>query len=140
MNSPTRSMPAPTTSGSPAAASWRRSDRRQDGVASIEFVGLLPLILFIGAFMWQLLIFGGAAAALENAARDGSRVAGQGADRGIVATQVRDSLPAWLDDNARVTRPGGTTVEVSVPIPILFPGVSNTDWRLTRRAELPETT
>lgn len=111
-----------------------------DGVASIEFVTLVPVLVTVGALVWQILLAGAAATAVENAARDGSRVAGRGGDPAAVAAQVESSLPGWLAfDDVQVARPGGTAVVVTVPIPMMIPGVSNSSLTITRRAEMPPT-
>lgn len=112
-----------------------------DGVVSIEFVTLVPTLVAVGALVWQILLAGAAATAVENAARDGSRVAGRGADPAAVEAQVESSLPGWLSfDDVQVARPGGTEVVVTVPIPVMIPGVSNSSLTITRRAEMPATT
>jgi len=119
----------------------RRRWQGDDGVTSIEFVTLLPLLLAVGAMVWQLLVAGAAASAIENAARDASRVAGTGADAGAVTARASQSLPSWLrGGGVQVARPGGTAVEVTVPIPLVFPGLTWDDLAITRRAELPDTT
>lgn len=115
--------------------------QREHGVTSIEFVTLLPLLLAVGAMVWQLLIAGAAAGAIEHAARDASRVAGQGADDAAVRSRVARSLPAWLRaGQVQVARPSTTAVEVTVPIPLIFPGLTFDGLTVTRSAELPDTT
>lgn len=115
--------------------------RQEEGATSIEFVALLPLLLAVAAMVWQLLVAGAAASAVENAARDASRVAGRGAAPAAVQAQALASLPSWLrSDGVRISRPGGTAVELAVPIPLLFPGLTLDGLRITRRAELPDTT
>lgn len=114
--------------------------RAQDGTASIEFIGVIPTMIAVTGLVWQLVLAGGVAVAAENAARNASRVAGQGAADAVVAQRALDSLPGWVDRGATtVTRPGGTRVAVRVEVPLLFPGVSLDDVAISRSAEFPTT-
>lgn len=111
---------------------WRRGLRRERGVAAVEFVALLPLLLLSAAFAWQLLLLAASANAAENAARTGSRAATRGGDG---AAEALEALPGWLRDGADIG--GGNRMRVSVEAPLLFPGTGLSAVRLTRTAELP---
>ena len=107
--------------------------RAQDGVASVELLGFLPLLLLSALAAWQILLVAFCAVSAENAARAGSRVEGR---RGDGAEAAIDSLPSYLQDDARVEI-DGTRVKVTVPVPIVFPELNAGDIELTRGAELP---
>jgi len=114
----------------------RRLARRDHGIASVEFVAMLPLLVLAAAFAWQILLMAAAVNAAENAARTGSRAATRGGDG---AAAAMEALPPWLRDDARIA--GGslrdTRVSVDVQAPLIFPGLSLPAVRMTRAAELP---
>lgn len=114
----------------------RRFLRPERGVASVEFITTLPILILAAAFAWQILLMASAVTAAENAARTGSRAATRG---GNGAAAAMEALPPWLRDDARIG--GGslfsTRVSVSVQAPLLFPALNLPAVRMTRAAELP---
>lgn len=111
----------------------RRLLRREGGVASLELITTLPVLVVAAAFAWQILLMAGAVTAAENAARTGSRAETRG---GSGQSAALDALPPWLRDDAQITG-GGTRISVSVRAPLLFPALNLPAPRLTRTAELP---
>lgn len=111
----------------------RRLLRREHGVASVEFITTLPMLVVAAAFAWQLLLMAAAVTAAENAARTGSRAEARGGNAQSAAT---DALPPWLRDDAQIGG-SGTRVSVSVRPPLLFPSLNLPAVRMTRTAELP---
>lgn len=92
----------------------------QLGQSTIEFAGMLTLLLIAGMFAWQLAMVGWTAVSAENAARTAARMASRGGD-GVTAG--KDSLATHgLQSNANVSVQG-TDATVTVPIPIVFPGL-----------------
>lgn len=118
---------------SPVGARRRRGER---GQSSVEFMGLLPLLLFGGLVVWQLMLVGWATTSASNAARTGSRVASRGGDGRLAAKR---SLASPLRGDATVTI-AGETAKVLVQIPILVPGMSSPDLKVTKTAVIPNTT
>lgn len=111
----------------------RRLLRREHGVASVELITTLPILVVAAAFAWQILLMAAAVTAAENAARTGSRAETRG---GNAQSAAVDALPPWLRDDAQIGG-GGTRVSVSVRAPLLFPTLNLPAVRLTRAAELP---
>ncbi|CAN5172340.1 MAG: pilus assembly protein [Euzebyales bacterium] len=111
--------------------------RRDGGALSVEFVGMLPIVAFAALVVWQLLLAGLVATTAENAARAGSREASLSTAANGQSTAI-EALSPWLRDGADATVSGSTAIEVTVPIPIVLPGVSHPGWTVTRTAEFPK--
>ncbi len=103
-----RRRAAPTVSPSPDA-----------GQASIELVGLFPLLLLTILFAWQAVLTGVSAHMASNGAREAARAAAVGGD---VDAAARRAVPGWLEDGISVSRSGATHVKVSIKTPLLLPG------------------
>jgi TadE-like protein len=110
-----------------------RRGRGQHGSAALEFLGALPILLLAALMAWQLLLVTFTATAAENAARAASRANGTGGDG---EDQGMDALPSWLRDEASVAM-SGDQADVTVTVPIVFPGISTDAWTVTRSAEIP---
>jgi hypothetical protein len=104
------------------------------GSASVELMGILPLLLLAGLTAWQILLAAMTVTSAENAARAASRAEGRD-DRG--AEVGRDALPLWLRDQAEVQL-SGTKATVVIEVPIIVPGLSTGALTVSRSAELPE--
>jgi hypothetical protein len=112
--------------------------RADDGGFSLEFIALLPLLLFVATFSLQILTVVAAGTATTTAARDGSRA--QGMVGGSCSQAVATSLPTWLQDgHTHTCGSGDGTVRVRVRVPTLFPGVTSPALHVTREASLPDT-
>jgi hypothetical protein len=106
------------------------SDR---GSASIEIVGILPLLLLGALFVWQMLLVSYTLNSAENAARTASRAASLDGDG---ETAALNSLSDWLRDDAEAVV-DGTIAHVTIKVPLLFPGLTASDLTITRSAEMP---
>lgn len=106
--------------------------RTERGSASVELLGMFPLLLIAALAAWQLLLVGAAATAAQDAARTGSRAAGLGANG---AAQAVGALPGWLRPGA--TASGGQRIALRVRVPIIVPGLTSDALTVTRVAELP---
>lgn len=109
--------------------------RDQAGQASAELLGMLPFLLLAALMAWQLLLGAWTFTQASNAARTASRVVARSDDadpekaaRNAVSRPLRKGMRVKMD---------GDRATVRVNIPILFPGLSTSDLRATRSAELP---
>jgi TadE-like protein len=87
------------------------------GQASVELVAVLPVVLLIGAVVWQLALAGHAAWLTANAARAAARAELVGRSNSAAA---RSALPATLERDLEVERLQRGRVRVSVRIPWLL--------------------
>ena len=107
------------------------------GQASVEFAGILPLLLVVIILMWQIGMVGYTFMLAGHAAREGARVLAvdttdTGKDRPYADKAVED-LPKGWKQGAKVDRPEDNTVRVKLKVPILFPSV-RTNWKVTSEA------
>jgi hypothetical protein len=108
-----------------AVSSWRERDR---GQVTIEFLGMTPLIILTLVLMWQFALVGYtfslAGNAADEAVRAGTATAPGGARTAACQQAGLDKLDgAWKGD-ATVSC-GGTgfvTADVTLKVPVLFPG------------------
>ena len=108
----------------PADESARRARSlwtAQAGQASIELVAMVPVVLLVGAVLWQLALAGQTAWLTANAARVAARAHAVG--RGTTEA-ARSALPRSLEDGLEVERLPRGGVRVSVGVPLLF-----TPWK-----------
>ncbi|MET8611306.1 TadE/TadG family type IV pilus assembly protein [Streptomyces misionensis] len=102
-----------------------------EGQVSIEFLGMTPLILLTLVLMWQAVLVGYtftlAGNAADEAVRAGTAAAPGGAREAACAAAGRKDLSAAWRANAAV-RCGGSgyvTADVSLKVPVLFPGLAS---------------
>jgi pilus assembly protein CpaE len=96
----------------------RRRDT-QTGQATVEFVGVLPLVVLVGLLLWQAVVAGQAISLAGGAARAAARAAAVGAAPDAAARSV---LPPRLHDGLRVTRRSDGSVRVVVRVPAVVGG------------------
>ena len=89
----------------------------QRGQASIELLGVLPILLLVGAVVWQLVLAGHTAWLTANAARAGARADAVGRDATAAA---RSALPRSLERGLEVDRLRDGGVRVSVRVPLML--------------------
>jgi hypothetical protein len=89
------------------------------GQASVETVALLPLVVLVGALLWQGLVAGQAAWLAGSAARGAARAAAVGGDPRRAA---RAALPARLEHGLRVRVSSAGVVRVRVRVPAVVGG------------------
>jgi len=87
------------------------------GQASIELVAVLPVVLLVGALVWQLALAGHTAWLTANAARAGARADVVGRDP---VSAARSALPRSLERGLEVDRLKAGGVRVSVRVPLLL--------------------
>lgn len=99
------------------AAAWRR----EEGTASIEVVGLLPLLLIMGLITVQVVMATVAINATNQAVRDGARAQSLGHS---VSDAVDRSLPGGFSaESLTVDGTGRVTLGVKVPRVAIFPEI-----------------
>jgi pilus assembly protein CpaE len=98
---------------SAAAARLLRAER---GQASLELLGLLPLLVAVALAAAQLLAVGYSSVLAGNAAEAGALALAGGGDPGASA---REALPGWSRARARVAVAGGQ-VQVKLRPPTLL--------------------
>jgi hypothetical protein len=108
--------------------------RAQEGQASVEMAALLPLVVLVGALLWQAVVAGQTLWLSGAAARAAARAAAVGGDADAAA---RNALPPGMARDLRVgTAPDGISVRVSVGIPSVLTSGSLTT--VESRAAFPE--
>lgn len=115
---------------------WLRHVRRDDrGVYMIELLGLFPYFAMVAIMAFQLAAIGGAFNMAENAARNGSRMAGLG---GSAQTAALAAVDPGMRDRTRVSR-SGETVTVRIDVPVVIPFIDLDVTTVERSATLPAT-
>lgn len=109
--------------------------RGQDGQASVEFLGALPLLVIAALLVWQLVLFGTVMTSAQNAARTGSRAASLHSDGEKAAMNAL--RPSFRDDADVSESPDGK-VTVKVKVPLLVPGIP-LPLSVTEAAAIPNT-
>lgn len=107
--------------------------RREEGQASIEFLGTVWWLMLVVVAIWQVSLAAWAHVESSNAARTASRVEARG---GNPEKAARNAVPKALRRGMKVEM-SGERATVRVRIPILVPGVSSRDFRATHAATLP---
>ncbi len=87
------------------------------GQASVELVALLPVVLLLGAVVWQLALAGQTAWLTANAARSAARADTVGRS---AAKAARRALPRSLERDLEVERVRQGAIRVSVQVPLLL--------------------
>ncbi|MET9293742.1 TadE/TadG family type IV pilus assembly protein [Streptomyces sp. NPDC003077] len=112
---------------------------RDRGQVTVEFLGLLPLILVVLALLWQFVLVGYTYALAGHAADRGAR-AGAAAETGgpgSCQAAARDDLPAAWRDASIDCGPGEAGLwkaTVDVRVPVLFPGAVSFPFSVTGTA------
>lgn len=96
---------------------------RDEGAAEIlEFLAVLPILLFMGMLIWQLFIGGHAIVVGANAAREGARVLAS--CRGTDGDAVRQAVSAAPEFDVSVTpRSASCGGQVEVTVQVQVPSV-----------------
>lgn len=105
---------------------------REEGQATVELLGVVPVLVAAGLAAWQLVLVGHTAWVSAHAARAAARADLVGEDAQAAA---RSALPDSLEDGLHVERDEEGSTRVRVPVPIVHSG-----WRaplkLAARASL----
>jgi hypothetical protein len=109
--------------GPPGISAWHPlcgAHDREQGQASVEFAGLLTLVLACFLAALQLLLAGYCAVVEDGATRAAARAASRGGDATAAA---HASMPDWLAGRTTV-QVRGEQVVLTTRIPALIPGLS----------------
>jgi pilus assembly protein CpaE len=93
-----------------------RPRAQEAGQATVEFLGLLPLLVLIALLGWQALVAGQAAWLAGSAAREAARARALGHDPLAAA---RRALPPRLRTDLHVSRDGDDGVRLRVAVPLV---------------------
>lgn len=110
------------------------SDQR--GSIAAEFVGLILPIAAVLLLVWQFVLVGYTSVLATRAAQDGARVlALEGRDQDAIEEAAEERLHGYWRRELRVAqvRPGERQVRVTIPAPILYPGIGS-PWRVSGTA------
>ncbi len=96
----------------------------ESGQATVELVGVLPMLVLVLLAVWQIVLVGTTFVFAGHAARAGARALAVGDP---VASAAKADLPGAWQGGAAVREgqevKGSQTVYVSVPVPLLLPGL-----------------
>lgn len=107
----------------------RRRPGRDEGQATVEFAGLVPLILFVLIFLWQIVILGVGFISAGHAANEGAHAAAVGNSPREVADAATETLPwGWDEESTVHYERDDAYVGVEVTIPFFLPGVFHSPW------------
>jgi pilus assembly protein CpaE len=121
--------------GEPRGLLARLSGER--GQATVEFAGLLPLLLIVLALLWQIGLTGYTYMLAGHAAREGARELAIDATDEPKEKPYRDvaqeDLPKPWRKGADIEKVGEVTVRVRLKVPVLLPNVKS-PWNVTSSA------
>lgn len=117
-----RADPCRPRSGIPAG--------RERGTATLEVVGMIPLVVLLVFILVQTAIALYGITTAQTAARQGARAYSQGSDPSSV---VRESVPSWMGASTETFGPGHG-VRAVVDVPDLIPAF---DLQITKQTVMP---
>ncbi|MEU1819831.1 TadE/TadG family type IV pilus assembly protein [Streptomyces roseifaciens] len=110
-----------------------RGDRGDRGQVSVEFLGILPLILLVLILLWECVLAGYTYTQAGHAADQGAHrgaTAAEGTREAACRNGARNSLGASWQDSAGIRcgdayGNGLYEAEVELEVPVLFPGFAS---------------
>jgi TadE-like protein len=107
----------------------------ESGQASAELMGMMWWLMLVTLIVWQVCLAAWTYTQVSNAARTASRVEARGGDPKKAA---RNALAGPLQKNLKSIEIKGERVTVTVNMPLLIPGlIDSNKVPATRYAELP---
>ncbi len=103
---------------------------RERGTATLEVVGMIPLVVLLVFILVQTAIALYGITTAQTAARQGARAYSQGSDPSSV---VRESVPSWMGASTETFGPGHG-VRAVVDVPDLIPAF---DLQITKQTVMP---
>ncbi|WP_152201196.1 AAA family ATPase [Georgenia thermotolerans] len=130
--------PPEADGGAPSTRRGRRRQgaglrrRRDEGSASVELLGVLPVALLVLALLWQLGMAGLTYVWTGHAAAAAARTVALGErDGGVIERAAVAELPAGVADAAAVSyAPASEKVTVRVDVPLAAPGLARLPWEV----------
>lgn len=120
---------APAEDARPKARSGREA-----GQVAVETIGIFFLFLLVAALLWEIVLVGVTYVMAGHAARSGAEVMNVGGSSHEIEAVAREEvIGAWRDGMEVEVDTDGAFVEVSLPVPVAFPGVQ-TSFRIEGRA------
>lgn len=123
----------------PSTESSRRRKRKtkEDGQTTIEFAGLVPLLLFVLIFLWQIVILGVGFISAGHAANEGAHAAAIGKSPEKVADIAKQAIPWGWDEESEVHyEEEDDYVAVEVAIPFALPGIFDSPWSVGSKSRV----
>jgi hypothetical protein len=114
----------------------RTQQHSESGQATIEFAGMIGLLLIAALFAWQMALVGWTVVSANNAARTAARTASRGGDG--KSAGMKSLSGKGLESHASVTMQG-TRAVVTVDIPTVLPGLTVLKLPITETADMPFT-
>jgi pilus assembly protein CpaE len=98
------------------------------GQSTVEFMGMLPVILLVFLALWQIALIGLTYVSAGHAANDGARKlatnpSDSGDDPPYRKAAEEDLGPGWRK-GAEISKQNGVTVSVKLKVPLLIPGLN----------------
>ncbi|MEU8567644.1 AAA family ATPase [Streptomyces pathocidini] len=133
----------PGTTGSAGLSGSAGPSGADSGQVSIEFLGMVPLILVVLVLLWQCALLGYTYTLAGNAADEAARAAtaARGDRYGACVAAATGDLPrAWRDgaDVDCFAAAGLWKAEVGLSVPVLFPGAVDFPFTVTGEAGAAE--
>lgn len=100
-----------------------RESTSETGQATLEFVGVLPMILACMLLLWQVSLWGMVAAYTSHASSEAARSASLGSSDSQIHADALASVPGWVQDEMTVSV-RTNSVSVKSELPIVLPGFS----------------
>ncbi|MBB5938204.1 AAA family ATPase [Streptomyces zagrosensis] len=122
---------------------FRKRGGGDRGQVTIEFLGMVPLILIVLVVLWQCVLIGYTYSLAGNSADRGARAATATDTGGAAACEeaaLQDLPDAWRGD-ASISCPtagGVVRATVRIKVPVLFPGAGDFPWTVTGTAGAAE--
>lgn len=118
-----------------------KNKRAKDaGQTSVEFLGIMPLILGVVVILWEAVVLGMALQTAAHGANEGARSAAVGKSPEQVREDVRDRMTdAWAKRASIDYEQGDPNVTVSLNIPVLLPSVE-LPWKMSSTATVVDET
>lgn len=115
----------------------RRQRGRDTGQSTIEFVGILPLVLFVLLLVEQVVLFGITFISAGHAANEAAHAAAIGKSEKKVEQAALQRIPWGWEEEAQVHwKPGDEYVRVEIATPVVLPGVVFAPWPVQSEARV----
>jgi len=130
-------MVGPGTNAVPPDHADKRRPRlrlgRDSGSIALENVALFPTVLVTLLLVWQLCLTGMTFIWSGLASAAAAREYSMTNDPTRVTNAAKEKLPDWVASDMAVSYPATDTVDVSLPIPVVIPGMFSLPSRISAR-------